>query len=151
MIQTLARVEKVLAKWGPGDRSTIPMTSEPTTRQVVAPGVGINVPFVGLQIGGGNVVVTEEVAPQLQRRRLHVNSHGSKRSLERELAAVKVAMNYLAEDAGVATDDQSLDAAQPNAKPVPAPPEPQPDGEIVPPRKPATPSPNPPKPDVNPK
>ena len=33
--------------------------------------------------------MTEEGPPFLERRRLHPNSRGSKRSLERELAAVK--------------------------------------------------------------
>jgi hypothetical protein len=65
------------------------------------------------------------------RRRLHPNSHGSKRSLERELAAVKVAVNYLVEDAGmsgqaappVPTPASAASSAGSSTGPVPNPPD----------------------------
>jgi hypothetical protein len=55
----------------------------------------------------------------LERRRLHPNSRGSKRSLERELAAVKVAVGYLLEDTGMAP---AANSPAPAAPPVPNPP-----------------------------
>lgn len=144
MNQAFAQLEANLAKWGPGDQSSLPMNGGVTQREVIAPGVGFNVPFVGLQIGGGDVVVTEEVTPQLKRIRLHQNARGSKRSLERELESLRISLNYLAEDAGVATDNLADNTAPQtpavNGKPTPlpstpAPPTPAPDGEVIKPRK----------------
>jgi hypothetical protein len=143
MNQAFSQLQANLAKWGPGDQSSLPMAGGVTQREVVAPGVGINVPFVGLQIGGGDVIVTEDGPPQLKRIRLHQNARGSKRSLERELESLRISLNYLAEDAGVATDNLTDTAApqQPAANgkptprpPTPAPPTPAPDGEVVKPR-----------------
>src|SRR5262249_44350042 len=56
-------------------------------------------------------VVTDDGPPVLARRRLHPNSHGSKKSLERELAATRTAMNYLMEDAGVSIEPNAAPAA----------------------------------------
>jgi hypothetical protein len=73
-------------------------------RTVATFGVEVDIPFVGVRLGGPRYVVTDDGPPQLERRRLHPNSRGSKRSLERELAAVKVSLNYLLEDTGVSAD-----------------------------------------------
>ena len=119
--EIFAQVEKTLATWGPGDRSSIPPNGGPGQRTIVTPGAEIDIPFVGgIRVGDPQVVVVDDGSPQLERRRLHPNSRGSQRSLEREMAAVKVAMNYLLEDAGA--------TGQPNAPastgPVPEPPAP---------------------------
>jgi hypothetical protein len=151
MNQTFAQVEKALSKWGPGDRSLVSKTSGPTLHEVVAPGVGVDLPLLGIHVGRPNVIVTEDGPPQLERRRLHANSHGSKRSLERELAAVKVAVNYLSEDAGVATEAQSPGSTVSDARKVPLPPTPAPNSELVQPRKAPVSSANPPTPAAKPK
>jgi hypothetical protein len=125
MNDNLQQVEGFLAKWGDGDRSLVPMTNGGTPRTVLSPGVGVSVPFVGVQIGGPRYVVTDDGPPTLERRRLHPNSRGSKRSLERELAAVRTAMNYLMEDAGVSGEANPPVPGNPGAKgPVPQPPDP---------------------------
>ena len=129
MNQTFAQVAATLSKWGPGDQSSVPATSGTVQREVVAPGVGIDVPFVGIRIGGPDVVVTTDATPKLERRRLHPNAHGSKRSLERELESVRVSLDDLAEDAGVTIDDQT--AAAPVTKDTVAPPAPNPEPEVV--------------------
>jgi hypothetical protein len=132
--QGFTQLEKSLSKWDTGDRTSIPMTSGPTLREVVAPGTSVDLPLLGIHVGGPDVVVTEDGTPQLQRLRLHPNSHGSKRSLEREVAAVKVALSYLSEDVGVSSDDQIQEPAVSDAKPSPAPPKPGIE-EVVQPRK----------------
>jgi hypothetical protein len=86
MNDMLAQVDKTLSRWGDGDRSLVPLNAGPRT--VVAPRVAVDIPFVGVRVGGPRVY-TEEGPPVLERRRLHPNSHGSKRGLERELAALK--------------------------------------------------------------
>jgi hypothetical protein len=124
MNENLAQVEQSLARWGDGDRSQVPLNSGTTLRTVVTPGVSVNVPFVGVQVGGPRYVVTEDGPPALERRRLHPNSRGSKKSLERELAGVRMAVNYLMEDAGVSIDPNSPVPANPGVKgPVPQPPD----------------------------
>jgi len=109
------QLEKMLSQWGDGDRSLVP---QGTPRTVVTPGVGVDVPFVGVHIGRPRVAVIDDGSPMLERRRLHPNSHGSKRSLEREVAALKVAVEYLAEDAGMGAPGA---APAPGASPTPAP------------------------------
>lgn len=108
-----AQVEKSVSTWGNGDRSSVALHGRPALRTIVTPGAEVDIPFIGgLRVGAPQVVVTEDGPPQLERRRLHPNSHGSRRSLERELAAVKVALTYLLEDAGVPaqTDSPAPDA-----------------------------------------
>ena len=127
MNEIFAQVEKTLATWGPGDRSSVPPNGGPGQRTIVTPGAEIDIPFVGgFRVGDPQVVVTDDGPPQLQRRRLHPNSRGSKRSLERELAAVKLALNYLQEDATATTQPNSpAPGAPPATTPVPAPPAPE--------------------------
>jgi len=103
--EIFTQVEMSLLKWGDGDRSLVAPNGKPGQRTVVVPGDEVDIPFVGgFRVGGPRVVVTDDGPPQLERRRLHANSHGSKRCLERELAALKVSMSYMLEDAGVTTD-----------------------------------------------
>ena len=112
--EIFTQVEKTLSKWGDGDRSLVAPNGGPGQRTVVTPGAEVDIPFIGdFRVGGSRVVVTDDGPPQLERRRLHPNSHGSKRSLERELAAVKVALSYMLEDANV--------TAQPNPPAADAP------------------------------
>ena len=118
MNDMLAQLDKALSKWGDGDRSLVPLNAGPRT--VVAPRVAVDIPFVGVRVGGPRVY-TEEGPPQLERRRLHPNSHASKRMLERELAALKVAVSYLTEDAGVSSAPAGTAPAA-AAPPVPQPP-----------------------------
>ena len=117
MNDMLAQVDKTLSRWGDGDRSLVPLNAGPRT--VVAPRVAVDIPFVGVRVGGPRVY-TEEGPPVLERRRLHPNSHGSKRGLERELAALKVAVSYLTEDAGMTPGPAGT--APDAAPPVPQPP-----------------------------
>ncbi|MGE5191169.1 MAG: hypothetical protein ACM3U2_01625 [Deltaproteobacteria bacterium] len=122
MNETFAQLEKSLSKWGDGDRSLVPAGGGgPQT--VVTPGVGVDLPFVGVRVGGPRYVVADDGAPQLQRLKLHPNSPGSRRSLERELAAVKVALRYLQEDAGMAAEPPAPGAPAATG-PVPQPPDP---------------------------
>jgi hypothetical protein len=110
--QISTQLQSLVAGWGDGDRSSLTGPTTTVQRTVVAPGVGVNLPLIGVQVGTPGVVVTDEVVPQLQRHRLHPNSRGSKRSLERELAAARVALNYLMEDAGI-TPPATADAKGP--------------------------------------
>ncbi len=87
-------------------------------------GVSVNLPLLGVHVGRPRYVITEDGVPTLARQRLHPNSHGSKRSLERELAAVRTAVNYLMEDAGVSVAPNASTPGNPDAKgPVPQPPD----------------------------
>jgi hypothetical protein len=104
MNATFVQLEKSLSKWSDGDRSLTPRNEGRRPRTVVTPGVEVDIPFVGVRVGGPRYAVTDDGPPQLERRRLHPNSRGSKRSLERDLAAVKVSLNYLLEDAGVSAE-----------------------------------------------
>ncbi len=123
MNENLTQVETTLSKWGDGDRSQTPLNNGSTPRTIVTPGVGVNIPFLGVQVGGPRVVVTDDGPPTLERRRLHPNSRGSKRSLERELAAVRTALNYLMEDSGVSISPNPPAPGNVDAKgPVPQPP-----------------------------
>jgi hypothetical protein len=125
MNETFAQLEKSLSKWGDGDRSLTPLNDGRGPRTVVTPGVEVDVPFVGIRLGRPRYVVTDDGSPQLQRRRLHPNSRGSQRSLERELAATKVALSYLLEDAGVSIEPTpSQPGAGAATSPVPEPPQP---------------------------
>lgn len=119
--QLFVQLEKSTAQWGPGDQSALKAGGEPRT--IVQPGVGIDVPFVG-RLGNPSVVVVDD-QPQLQRLRLHPNSHGSKRSLERELAAVKVAIGYLVEDAATDATSSPPTPLSTEPGPVPQPPTPK--------------------------
>lgn len=124
--EIFTQVEKSLSKWGDGDRSLVAPNGGPGQRTVVDPGAEVDIPFIGgFRVGGPRVVVTDDGLPQLERRRLHPNSHGSKRCLERELAAVNVALSYMLEDAGVALEPNSPAPDGPAATgPVPQPPAP---------------------------
>jgi hypothetical protein len=122
---TFAQLEKSLSKWGDGDRSLVPAGNGRGPRTVVTPGVAVDIPFVGVRVGGPRYVVTDDGPSQLERLRLHPNSPGSRRSLERELAAVKVALSYLQEDAGMTIDPAAPAPGAPAATgPVPQPPDP---------------------------
>jgi len=126
MNEMFAQLEKTLSNWGDGDRFQVPVAVG-GPRTVVTSGVEVDIPFVGVRVGGPRYVVTDDGAPQLERLKLHRNSPGSRRSLERELAAVKVALSYLQEDAGMAADS-TAPAPAPGAPaasgPVPQPPDP---------------------------
>jgi len=125
--ELFSQVENSLSKWGDGDRSLVSPNLGTGPQTVMTPGVGIDIPFVGVRVGTPRVVVTEESVPQLERRRLHPNSHGSKRSLERELAAVKVAVSDLREDTGITgLPVPPLPSAPRSIGPVPRPPQPEP-------------------------
>jgi hypothetical protein len=136
MSDAFAQLERSLSKWGPGDLSLVAANSGPTQRTVVEQGVAVDLPLIGLRVGGPQVLVDEDGPPQLQRRRLHHNSPGSKRSLEREIAAVKVAMAYLLEDAGIAGPETSTGTGAVSA---PTPAAPTPDSGLTVPQR-ATPS-----------
>jgi hypothetical protein len=106
MNDLFSQVESTLSKWENGDRSLIPVNNgPPLLRTVVTPGVAVDIPFIGVRVGGGGreVVVAEDGPAQPERKRLHPNSRGSKRSLEREFAAVDVALKYLSEDANLSS------------------------------------------------
>ncbi|MFN0053304.1 MAG: hypothetical protein ACKV0T_14065 [Planctomycetales bacterium] len=104
MNDLFSQLEKTVTKWGNGDRSSIDRNAGVEQRTIVTPGAEIEIPIIGLRVGGPQVVVTDEGPPQLERRRLHPNSRGSKRSLQRELFGTKVALRYLLEDSGVAAE-----------------------------------------------
>jgi hypothetical protein len=123
MNDLFVRLDQDLAKWGDGDRSSIPMNGRPGARTVVTDGVVLDLPLIGVQVGGPRYEVIDDGTPALQRRRLHPNSRGSRRSLERELAAVKQAMSYLLEDAGVSGDPQPPTPGVTAPGPVPNPPD----------------------------
>lgn len=128
MHELFTLVENSLSKWGDGDRSSLGPIGGSGPRPVLTPGVAIDIPFVGVRVGTPRVAVMDDNVPQLERRRLHPNSHGSKRSLERELAAVKVAFSDLREDAGLTgLPVPALPSASPPIGPVPRPPQPDPD------------------------
>ncbi len=117
-----AAVEKTCAHWGDGVRPSTP--NGPTEeRAVVVPGSGVDVD-IPLLFGGGirvgrspRMVVTEPVLPALPRRSFHPNARGSKRSLEREVASVRTALNNLLEDTGAVPRESNNSPAPP--KPMP--------------------------------
>jgi hypothetical protein len=131
--ENLTQVEKTLERWGDGDRSQVPLAGVPGSGAVlVDQGVSVNLPLLGVHVGRPRYVITEDGVPVLARQRLHANSHGSKRSLERELAAVRTAVNYLMEDAGVSVAPNPPAPGNPDGKgsgnpdskgPVPQPPD----------------------------
>jgi hypothetical protein len=132
MNEMFAQLEKSLSQWGPGDQSSLGTVAEPRT--VVRPGVGVDLPFIGVRVGSPAVVVNDDGPVMLQRLRVHPNARGSKRSLERELAAAKVAIGYLVEDASVTSQPGGPSPAPAQSagptlapaddKPIPAPPTP---------------------------
>jgi hypothetical protein len=135
MNENLTLLERNLETWGDGDRSQVPpapLAGAPGSRTVMVDrGVGVNLPLLGVHVGGRpRYVVTDDGPPVLTRQRLHPNSHGSKKSLERELAAARTAMNYLMEDGGVSLDPHAAPPARSPAgkgqgakPPVPNPPD----------------------------
>jgi hypothetical protein len=126
MNENLTLVERNLERWGDGDRSQVPLAGAPGGRTVMVDrGVGVNLPLLGVHVGGRpRYVVTDDGPPVLARQRLHPNSHGSKKSLDRELAAARVAMNYLMEDAGVSIEPNATAPASPARRgPAPNPPD----------------------------
>jgi len=140
--ELFTQIEKTVSQWGEGDRSSLlangGRTVVPDKKPVVVdPGVSVNLPiFGGVQLGRPKVVMTEDGQATLERRRLHPNSRGSKRSLERELAGLKVAVNYLLEDSGTSADGTPTSSGSTAKGPVPHPPEESQLGEpqkIVPP------------------
>lgn len=126
MNDSFDKLEATLSKWGNGDRSQLANNSGPSQRTVVTGGTEVDLPFIGIRVGRPQVVVVEDGPPQLDRRRVHPNAPGSKRSLERDLAAVKIAVSYLAEDAFVMVPPSPVTPAAASAAsdPVPQPPEP---------------------------
>lgn len=110
MQDAFQQVDAAVSKWGNGDRSQIANNSGPTQRTVVTQGTSVDLPLLGIHVGRPQLVVEEVDTPQLPRQRLHPNSPGSKRSLEREMAATKVALSYLLEDANVAAPPNSAAA-----------------------------------------
>ena len=132
MNEIFAQVEKTMSQWGPGDRSSVALNGGPGQRTVVTEGAGVNLPLIGIRVGRPQLVVVDDGPPQLERLRLHPNSRGSKRSLERELVSVKVALSYLLEDAGFNMAPNETSPVTPAATgPVPQPPAPGP-AETVP-------------------
>jgi hypothetical protein len=129
MNDLFVRLDQDLSKWGDGDRSQVPMIGGSNARTVVTDGVVVDIPFIGVQVGSPRLAVVDDGSPALQRRRLHPNSHGSKRSLEREVASVKLAMSYLLEDAGVSGNPPTPAPGVTQSGPVPQPPVPQPPDE----------------------
>jgi hypothetical protein len=126
MNENLTLAERSLERWGDGDRSQVPPAGAPGSRTVMVDrGVGVNLPLLGVHVGRPRYVVTDDGPPVLARQRLHPNSHGSKKSLERELAAVRTAMSYLMDDSGVSIDPGAAPpATSPAGKgPVPNPPD----------------------------
>ena len=120
-----SQLENSISKWGDGDRSLAVLNAGPVQRTIVRPGVEVDIPFVGVRVGRPQVVVTNEGPPRWERKRLHPNSRGSKRSLVREMAAVKVALIYLSEDAGVTLPPNwQVKAVPSDSTPVPQPPVP---------------------------
>jgi hypothetical protein len=126
MNDSFVRLDQFLSKWGDGDRSALAMNGGPTSRTVVTDGVVVDLPLIGVQVGGPRYEVIEDGPPALQRRRLHPNSHGSKRSLEREMASVKLAMSNLLEDTGVSDTGVSGNPPPPAPGVTPSGPVPQP-------------------------
>ena len=103
MNELFSQVEATLSKWENGDRSLIPVNGPPVLHTIVTPGVAVDIPFIGVRVGGGDreVVIAEDGPLQNEWKRLHPNSRGSKRSLERDFAAVDVALKYVSEDANL--------------------------------------------------
>lgn len=125
MSEALAAVQSSVSTWGDGVRPPLDASPPPGERSVVVtPGrVDVDIPLLfggGIRVGSPPraVVVEEPTPPALPRRQFHPNSRGSRRSLERELTAVRTAMDYLLEDAGVAPPAEPA-----GESPTPMPPE----------------------------
>lgn len=115
-------IEKLTAKWGDGVRPA-PLPGENVERRVVVrPGPGVNVPYLGFRISAPRVGIAEEVIVPAAPRVHHPNSRGSRRSLERELFAVKTSLSYLTEDVGPVQVVNQLPVAPP-AEAIPPRPE----------------------------
>jgi len=52
MNETFVQLEKSLSKWGDGDRSLTPLDEGRGPRTVETPGVGVDIPFIGVRMGG---------------------------------------------------------------------------------------------------
>ncbi|MBS0265941.1 MAG: hypothetical protein JSS02_28680, partial [Planctomycetes bacterium] len=118
------RVQETMANWGDGDRSALAKAGAVRPRATVTEeGFAVDLPLLGLQLGGPRVAVVEEGPQVLQRIRLHPNSHGSRRRLQRELTAVKLALQYLLEDAEVEAAPEPPAPGNLTSGPVPHPPE----------------------------
>jgi hypothetical protein len=125
MNDALTQVEQTTAGWRDGIRPAITPADERPV--VVTPGrVNVDIPLLfggGISVGSPPRVVAADPEPAtLPRRRFHPNTHGSRRSLERELASVRTAMNYLAEDTGAGAGTAPA-ATTPATPPKPMPPE----------------------------
>ena len=103
MNERLAQLENSLSQWNDGDRSLVPAGGG-GQRTVVNSRARVDLPFLGVHVGRPRYVVTDDGPPQLERLKLHPNSPGSRRSLERQFAAVRVALEYLEEDARLTGD-----------------------------------------------
>src|SRR5262245_59289405 len=79
MNETFAQFERSLSKWGDGDRSLVPVGGG-GPRTVVTNGVGVDLPFLGVRVGGPRYIVTDDGPPPFERLKLHANSRGSRRS-----------------------------------------------------------------------
>ena len=135
MTSLLVNIEKGTAKWGDGVRP-VP-AGDVVRRNVVVQrgGYGVNVPYFGFRLAAPRVAVAEEVvvpAPA-NRNAIHPNGRGSRRSLDREIFAVKTALANLSEDIAIpavtsGTTPVPADALPiaPNADTLPAAPRPQP-------------------------
>lgn len=123
MTTLLGGIEKGIAKWGDGVRPT-PADVVERRGVVVTPrgGVGIDVPFFGLRLAAPRIAVAEEVVvpTPLNRRAIHANGRGSRRSLDREVFALKTALGYLAEDVSVPAIPPGPTPVPLNADPTPA-------------------------------
>lgn len=137
MNDALTAVEKSTASWGNGVRP--PLSATPPDQPVVVEkrGVNVDIPLLfggGISVGTPSRVVVPDpaVLPTLPRQRFHPNARGSRRSLERELFAVRTALNYLAEDTGVLPTQAG---PAPVAPPKPMPPDTTSGPELAPPTK----------------
>jgi hypothetical protein len=116
MKETLDQLEQSLSQWGDGDRSLVPAGGG-GQRTVVTSRTGVDLPFLGVHVGRPRYVVTDDGPPQFERRKLHPNSPGSSRSLERQFTAVRVALEYLEEDARLTGDATATGPARQSPDP----------------------------------
>jgi hypothetical protein len=109
MNETLDQLADRLAQWGDGDRSLAPAAGG-EQRTVVSTGRGVDLPLLG-HVGRQRYVVTEDGPSPLARIKLHPNSTGSRRSLERQFRMVRIALDYLEEDAGMTGDGAATEGS----------------------------------------
>lgn len=124
MSELFGVVERTCAGWGDGVRPATMPASPSEERTVVVPGTGVDVEipllFGGIRVGRSpRTVVSEQTttAALPPRRAFHPHARGSRRALQRELARVRTALNYLLEDAGLATVDASGSSVPPRPMP----------------------------------